>query len=171
MTCERWRRRLQVLVALPLLLTARWSAIAAEPVTLVSNGEAKCCVVVGKEGAFQEPALTNWDPKGTLLAWAAEDLATYLGKISGAKVPVGDKPVEGLVPIYVGCATQEFRLKNATNSVTRTWSMSLPRESCCTVSLGVPSITRPRMCCMNLGCAGMPRARSAKWCPLARPSR
>jgi len=84
------------------------------PVTLVAEGKAKCCVVVGKEEAFREPALSNWAPKATLLKWAAEDLATYLGKMSGAAVPVGDKPVEGLLPIYVGCAPEEVKLTKST---------------------------------------------------------
>ena len=88
MTLERWRKRLQVLVALALLLAARLSANAAETVTLVSNGEAKCCVVVGKEDAFKEPPLANGDHQSPLLKWGAEDVATYLGKIGGAEVRV-----------------------------------------------------------------------------------
>jgi len=84
------------------------------PVTLVSNDEAKCCVVVNPENTFQEQAVTKWDRQSTLLKWAAEDLATYLGKMSGAKVQVGDKPVEGLLPIYVGCSPERAELAKST---------------------------------------------------------
>jgi len=100
-----WLLLLLVFLALPGL---------PAPVTLVENGAAKCCVVVGTEASFKEPPLFNWTPRLTLLAWAADDVATYLGKMSGATVPVGDKPVEGLLPIYVGCPPEEVKLAKAT---------------------------------------------------------
>ncbi len=114
MTLERWGTRLLVLVALSLLLTAGMSASAAETVTLVSNGETKCCVVVGKESAFKEPPLANWDHQSPLLKWGAEDVATYLGKISGAEVHVVEEPIAGLLPIFVGCVPEEVKLTKAT---------------------------------------------------------
>ena len=44
----------------------------------------------------------------------AEDVAAYLGKISGAEVRVVDQPVAGLLPIFVGCAPEEVKLTKAT---------------------------------------------------------
>lgn len=90
-----------VLLALVLALAVRDSAAT---VALTENGEPKCCVVVGAESSFPEPDLFNWTPRATLLQWAAEDVATDLGRMSGATIPVGPKPVVGLLPIYVGCA-------------------------------------------------------------------
>ena len=87
---------------------------AADTVVVVADGQAKCSVVVGAEEAFQEPRKANWKPKRKLLEWAAEDLATYLGKMSGATVQVADKPVDGLLPIYVGCAPAPPKLTRAT---------------------------------------------------------
>lgn len=75
-----------------------------ESLSLVENGSAKCCVVVGPETGFIEPAAFNWTPRNPFLKWAAEDLAAYLGRMSGAAIPVGEKPVAGLLPIYVGAA-------------------------------------------------------------------
>ena len=42
-----------------------------ESVTLVDRGIARCCVVVGLDADFREPAQANWAPKATLLKWAA----------------------------------------------------------------------------------------------------
>jgi hypothetical protein len=86
----------------------------AAAVALVSEGVTKCCVVVGREEAFKEPESANWSPRTTLLKWAAEDVANYLGRMSGAKVSLGEKPVEGLLPIYVGCAPEEVKLSKTT---------------------------------------------------------
>lgn len=85
-----------------------------EAVTLVDRGVAKCCVVVGAEADFREPAQANWEPQATLLKWAAEDLAAYLSKMSGAAVAAGAEPAEGLLPIYVGCAPQAGKLNQVT---------------------------------------------------------
>jgi hypothetical protein len=97
-----------------LLVAACGRARAAETVLLVRDGEARCCVVVGAEEAFKEPALANWAPKAALLRWAAEDIAAYIGKMSGATVRVDDKPVEGLLPIYVGCAAEGMKVEKPT---------------------------------------------------------
>lgn len=91
------------------LLCVLWVGLIAAPargatVTLVEKGVARCCIVVGTESDFSEPSAFNWTPKNPFLQWAAEDLAKYLGKISGATIPVGDKAVERLLPIYVGSA-------------------------------------------------------------------
>ena len=107
-------RALNGLTCSLLLTTLSACAGAADRVILVKEGEARCCVVVGAEDAFQEPAKANWKPKAKLLEWAAEDLATYLGKMSGATVQVANKPVEGLLPIYVGCAAEEVVLASST---------------------------------------------------------
>lgn len=81
-----------------------------ESVTLVDRGVAKCCVVVGTEESFRDPAQANWAPKATLLKWAAEDVAAYLGKMSGAAMPLDAESVTGMLPIYVGCAPQAGKL-------------------------------------------------------------
>lgn len=90
------------------------ASVQAAPVTLVEDGTAKCCVVVGPDAAFTEPPFFNWTPKNPLLAWAAEDVVNYLGKMSGARVPVGDKPVAGLLPVYVGCPPEPVRFARTT---------------------------------------------------------
>lgn len=110
-----WSRRVVWLaLCFAFLLASHLSTSAAEPVTLVSNGEAKCCVVVAKESAFKEPPLANGDHQSPLLKWGAEDVAAYLGKISGAEVRVVDQPVAGRLPIFVGCAPEEVKLTKAT---------------------------------------------------------
>lgn len=86
----------------------------AQSVTLVERGVAKCCVVAGEEADFRDPEQANWAPKATLLQWAAEDVAGYLGRMSGAAVPLADVPADGLLPIYVGCAPQAVKLTKAT---------------------------------------------------------
>lgn len=76
--------------------------VQGEPVTLVDAGVARCSIVVGEEKEFIEPKHFSWAPKIAFLQWAAEDLAAYLSKMSGADIRVADKPVQGLLPIYVG---------------------------------------------------------------------
>ena len=73
-------------MALVAVMSVRAAGAHGAPVALTSDGMPKCCVVVGKEDAFKEPAIFNWAPMDTLLKWAAEDLATYFGKMSGATV-------------------------------------------------------------------------------------
>ena len=105
---------LRIALGLFLVLSLPACATAGKPVTLVEDGQARCCIVVGSEDDFQEPPKANWKPKHRFLEWAAEDLATYLGKMSGATVQIVDSPVEGLVPIYVGCAPAPPGLAEAT---------------------------------------------------------
>src|SRR3954466_4344631 len=81
---------------------------AAGPLTLVDQGQTRVCVVVPAraippKGAVPDPAFEHH-------RLAAKDLADYLGKMSGAAVPVGDKPAAGLVPIYVGAAPEKVPL-------------------------------------------------------------
>jgi hypothetical protein len=81
---------------------------AAGPLTLVDQGKTRVCVVVPAraippKGAAPDPAFEHH-------RLAAKDLADYLGKMSGAAVPVGDKPAAGLVPIYVGAAPEKVPL-------------------------------------------------------------
>jgi hypothetical protein len=83
-------------------------ASAAEMLTLVDQGKARVCVVVPAKaipakGAAADPAFEHH-------RLAAKDLADYLGKMSGAKVTVSDKPAAGLVPIYVGSAPAKIAL-------------------------------------------------------------
>ena len=102
---------------LPLMMLIMFFGAAscqANSITLVGNGATRCCVIVGLETAFKEPSLANWDPQSPLMYWAAEDVATYLGKMSGAKVPIGEKPVEGLLPIYIGCPPEDVKLAHST---------------------------------------------------------
>ena len=99
-----------------LLTLARALAVpgSAATVALTDNGEPRCCVVVGAESSFQEADLFNWTPRATLLQWAAEDIATYLGRMSGATIPMGPRPVAGLLPIYVGCAPEAVPITRPT---------------------------------------------------------
>ena len=89
-------------------------ACAADTVLLVENGAAKCSVVVPAKEEFDEPPEFNWGRRDKLLQWAAEDVATYLGKMSGATIAVGQEPVAGLLPIYVGRPPKEVKLANST---------------------------------------------------------
>jgi hypothetical protein len=68
--------------------------------TLVEDGKARVSIVlpagaVPAKGAAPDPAFEHHRA-------AADDLANYLNKISGAKVEVRNEPVAGLMPIYVG---------------------------------------------------------------------
>ena len=86
------------------MIWAAWVApcATAERVALVVDGIPQCSIIVGVEADFSEQDKFNWNPDGTLLHWAAEDLATYLGRMSGATIEVGREPIAGLTPIYVG---------------------------------------------------------------------
>ncbi|MHB0936195.1 MAG: DUF4838 domain-containing protein [Armatimonadota bacterium] len=77
------------------LLAGLLAAASAADVMLVQNGMAKVCVVT--------PAEPDQN-----LKWAAEDLVTYLGKMSGATVTAADKPAAGLLPIYLGSAPEKL---------------------------------------------------------------
>lgn len=84
------------------------TASPAATFTLVDGGKARVCIVVPAgaippTGAAPAPAFEHH-------RLAARDLADYLGKMSGAAVPVGDKPAAGLVPIYVGAVPEKIPL-------------------------------------------------------------
>ena len=81
----------KALIGLMLALSTAFSA----DVTLIEKGTSRICVVL--------PA----NPSKHLL-WAAEDLSTYLGKISGATVPVTNTPPAGLLPVYAGTAPEKL---------------------------------------------------------------
>lgn len=89
-------------------------ACIAGTVALVQDGKSRCCIVVQEESAFKEPRKFNWSVRTRLLQMAAEDVASYLGKMSGAKVPMGPQPVAGLIPIYVGCPPHEVQFSRTT---------------------------------------------------------
>ena len=95
-------------------VTAGSQTFGAGRVTLVRDGKSLCCVVVKEESQFKEPKKFNWAVRAPLLQMAAEDLASYLGKISGAKVPLGPQPVAGLFPIFIGCPPQDVALSKHT---------------------------------------------------------
>lgn len=97
-----------------ILLGASAGIAPAASVTLVETGATRCCVVVQAEKTFAESDAFNWAPKTTFLRWAAEDLTNYLSRMSGAVVPLGTQAVEGLIPIYVGCAPQPPKPKDET---------------------------------------------------------
>jgi len=103
-------RLLAVVVAVLLVV----SSARAASVTLVEDGTAKCSIVLLEDDGFDEPAVFDWAPRAPLLEWAADDLATYLHAIAGAKIPVSDKPIAGLVPIYVGQAGVTYTPADAT---------------------------------------------------------
>jgi hypothetical protein len=95
--------------SVPWLLLAWALGVARLPaadVPLVADGKARVNIVlpagaVPAKGAVPDPAFEHHRA-------AAEDLAHYLAKMSGAKVEVGTAPVAGLVPIYVGGAPQKI---------------------------------------------------------------
>ncbi len=81
----------------------------AQSLTLVEDGRARVSIVVpgagegdaaGLAARPQPPRPSPEDP--VLLRAAAEDLAHYLGRMSGAEPRVDTRPIDGLVPIYVG---------------------------------------------------------------------
>jgi hypothetical protein len=84
------------------------SSVVADPVTLVENGKARCSIVLLADSAFDQPAAFDWSPRTPLLQWAADDLASYLHAMTGADIQVSDKPIEGLVPIYVAQAGVKY---------------------------------------------------------------
>lgn len=97
-----------------IILTFASTVTAAEQVTLIENGTTRCSIVVGRDADFHEPDKFNWNPQDPLLQWAAEDLAHYLGELSGAKLTIGSQPVEGLIPIFVGCGSEATRFDPTT---------------------------------------------------------
>ena len=81
------------------------SAFAASgAVTLVDDGKPACCVVVSREVLTAKPG-EGYERQ------AAEDLAGYLKKMSGAEIRMAAEPVEGLLPIYLGSAAGEVKLE------------------------------------------------------------
>jgi len=90
------------------------TVVAAEQVTIIEDGTVRCCIVVGRDADFRETDKFNWNPDDRLLQWAAEDLAHYLGKMSGAKVAVVAQPVNGLLSIFVGRGSETSQFVSAT---------------------------------------------------------
>jgi hypothetical protein len=80
----------------------------AAPLTLVDQGKTRVCVVLPARAIVAKGAAP--DPVFEHHRLAAKDLADYIGKMTGAEVPVGDKPTTGLVPIYVGVAPEKIPL-------------------------------------------------------------
>lgn len=80
---------------------AAFSALAAtatlSAATLFSNGRAGASIVIDSNAS--EPVRR-----------AASELSLWLGKASGCEFAIGDKPVEGLFPIYLG--DSEFARRN-----------------------------------------------------------
>lgn len=109
-----WSRSSFAITGLLIIHALGSSACGGGPITLVRDGKTHCCVVVKDESDFKEPKKFNWAVRAKLLQMAAEDVANYLGKISGAKVPVGPQPVAGLIPIYVGCSPHEVKFSKTT---------------------------------------------------------
>lgn len=65
---------------------------------------ANASVVVQQAALDIDPANRKADGDLRMLRWAADDLAEYLGRITGGDISVGSKPAEGTVPVYVGNA-------------------------------------------------------------------
>ncbi len=96
-------QRLMLCLLATLVSVAQVAAAENTPrLLLAENGKARCCVVVSNDEKFIEPDAFNWSPKTPFLKWAADDLAQYLGRMSGTEIPISDAPVDGLIPIYVG---------------------------------------------------------------------
>ncbi|MEN6549670.1 MAG: DUF4838 domain-containing protein [Armatimonadia bacterium] len=78
------------------LLAAVPLAASAKEYALVSAGKPTSCIVMADEAA---PTMRH----------AAEELATFLEKVSGARVPIANTATKGLFPIYL-CTAQEDRV-------------------------------------------------------------
>ncbi len=70
------------------LVAALPAADGAREYTLVEAGKPASCIVLS-------------DDAGPVLTHAASELATFLEKVSGARVPTGRTPAPGLFPIYL----------------------------------------------------------------------
>ena len=91
----------QCSIILAVVMFGSGCAVGADTVTLVRDGRAQCSVVVPTDVlnvADQEKP----DPDSQALRAAADDVATYLQRMSGAQIAITDKPVEGMLPIHVG---------------------------------------------------------------------
>lgn len=85
------------------VMTVIGTSVCPAAVTLVENGTAKACVVVSPAVLALKPdPAKRADPM--LLRLAAEDLVTYVRKMSGAELPLVAQPSAGQLPVYVGCA-------------------------------------------------------------------
>ena len=103
-----------VLYAALSMLLLSTAGNAATAVTLVAKGKAKCMVIVDAKAAAEAQKRRRPDQQSPLLYRAAEDLVTYLGKMSGAEVPMAVRPREGLLPIYVGSFPEPMTLSHST---------------------------------------------------------
>lgn len=86
------------------------SVSIAQTLPLVSDGKPTVSIVVDQAVLDLDLKKRNPDPDLKFLRWAADDLVEYLGKLTGAKFTIAAKPVEGLVPIYVGNAPDAAEL-------------------------------------------------------------
>ncbi|HVF09512.1 MAG TPA: DUF4838 domain-containing protein, partial [Abditibacteriaceae bacterium] len=93
-----------------LLLSVNATSVLGAPVTLVSDGRPRASIVLSAEAAAVNPQDPNANQDLVHLRWAAEDLASYLRKMSGAEIPVGSVVVENHLPIYVGSPPETIKL-------------------------------------------------------------
>ena len=81
-------------VCLFALLLALPAAVSAKEFALVNAGKPVSCIVVA-------------DDAGPVLQHAANELATYLEKVSGARVATASSPTKGMLPITLSVASGE----------------------------------------------------------------
>jgi len=104
------RIRLGLELWLTAVLAVNVASSAQAEIMLVADGVAKICLVVPEEALVAVEPRRGETPDSLLVRWAAEDLANYLSKITGAEVSMGPTPVPGLLPVYVGSAPNPPKL-------------------------------------------------------------
>lgn len=96
-------RRVVVLVVMLCVVGTMTGSVRAKDVTLVKDGEPGVQVIVSPEVLKSEaPLRGRRSTPQALIRHAAEDLTSYIEKISGAGVELTSEPADGLVPIYLG---------------------------------------------------------------------
>lgn len=121
-------------------------------VTLVEPGAPRVSVVVSQEVIDIDPDARGTDDDLRCLRWAADDLADYLGRIAGTTVRVSTAAIDGLLPVYVGCApkaipmTVKSEFEDAYLLDIRDRAITLQGESGRAVSVFTTSIWPTRPC-------------------------
>ena len=86
------------------LFTSR--TLAADSLTLVTDGQAKVQIVTG-------------DPAPETVRFAAKELQTFVAKMSGAELPIAARPVAGVPAIRLGPAAREVLSAEDLNGIRR----------------------------------------------------
>lgn len=113
------------LYGLIVMLLCSQLAVAESQVTLVANGQPRCAIYV-------PPALMDAKAHPRVAA-SVQDLATYLEKVSGAKVEIHTRPAaanDGVLPILIGdYAVQRFGPPVKTSPFKQGWRVAVTPEA------------------------------------------